>query len=111
MPSTANVFHVPFGERIIDFVQPNETQIVMLARYASVAERNPSSAVVAIARIFDVMDALILDPADRTWLEDEMIAGNVEFNDFIRVLDMVREEGQAVVEPKKAVRGRPRSAR
>lgn len=105
------VFQVPFGDRIIDFTQPTEAQAVMLARFAGVAERNPGTAVFAIARIFDVIDALVVESGDRAWLEDELIAGNVEISEFIAVLDMMKQEAVAAAEPKKAVRGRPRSAR
>jgi hypothetical protein len=105
------VFQVPFGDHKIDFMQPTEAQAVMLARFAGVAERNPGSAVFAIARIFDVIDALVVKAADRAWLEDELIAGRVEIGEFIAVLDMIKQEATAASEPKKAVRGRPRSAR
>lgn len=94
-------FEVPFktgedsDDRVIVFKQPTEGQAAIMARAVRKAERGGKAALEAVALILDVIDALCVDKADRDWLEDGLIAGTVELNDFISVLDGINKQGNA----------------
>jgi hypothetical protein len=103
-------FDVTFGEREITFNPPNEGQSAIIARAVRKANRGGRAALDAIALVLDVIDALVVNPEDRDFLEDGLIDTSIELNDFIGVLDGING-GKDEPKPAKTVATRARSGR
>jgi hypothetical protein len=117
MTEAADIFEVPiqlvdplgleeFDAVLVKFYQPNDTQMVMLARGASLAQRMPTKAVHGVAQILDVLDALVVEPEQREWLTDNMIKGLVQLDNLRDVIEGFRtdEREQANSKPKLPVK-------
>lgn len=101
--------------RDIEIKLPNEIQLMMFQRLFNrvqsesldVMERMNS-----VGRILDVVESLIVSPADRGWVVDLMIDGNLDLADLTPLLNAIVEgmkEKNAEAPVKAPVRrGRPK---
>lgn len=97
-------FEVTFGDRKIEFKPPTEGQIAVIGKGAWLAQRGGAGNTVnAVALILNVIDKMVMDPKDRNWLEDGLIDGTLDLNDFIGVLDGINagKEDTPKSKPKK----------
>jgi hypothetical protein len=103
-------FEVTFGERTIEFKQPSDGQLAVIARGVRKAKRGGgSNTIEAIGLILDVIDKLAVDPNDRDWLEEGLTDASIDLEDFIGVLDGINSDGEDVKEtphPVSAARAR-----
>lgn len=58
-----------------------------------------------ISKILDVLQSMCVDPMDQLWLEDEMLAGRLEFTEMTPLLGALNEDQE-----KKPVNRRARRA-
>lgn len=80
-------FPVEFGDRRITFNQPTEGQMAVIGKAVWLAKRGGENVINGVGLILNVIDKLVVDIADRNWLEDGLMDGSVGLNDFIGVLD------------------------
>jgi hypothetical protein len=71
--------------RDIVFNWPTEGQFAMLVRFANAATRASSTAgnIDAVARMLDVMMAMIDSPDDRNFVEDGLISSEITLQDMM----------------------------
>ena len=95
MAQEQNTFPHELLGRKIWFKYPERTQILMLERFrmqAKAAARleDDKQAVPAILSVtmktLNVIDALFIDPDDRDWVEEQMVAGKIQAEDLFPVL-------------------------
>lgn len=97
--------------KVIMFTQPSEGQLSLIARGVRKAKRGGPDAVDGIGLILDVIDKLVVDPADRNWLEDGLMDTTVDLDDFIAVLDGVNVGDEQASKPHPVTPSRARSGR
>jgi hypothetical protein len=110
--------NVTILDRDIEVTQPTGTQLALLAREYGNLKRllgsNDEGAGLKVAHslrnVLNIMEKLIKEQVDREFLEDEMIAGNLELDALIPMLSEVFKVEQAPAKPA-ARRGRPQRSR
>lgn len=95
--------------REIKFRRPNDTQMLLVGRLLRRAESVRSKAeggeadeaqvtgtVHELSKILDIIDSMVVDEEDRSWLEDQMVLGAVDMSALTSTLGSGEDE-----EPKK----------
>lgn len=104
-------FTVTMLDRDITFKAPTDGQIAQMLRYVNAAQRAKSTAdsVNAIARMLDVLMAIIESDEDRNWVDDGLVSGDLELKDMMEPMEAFVAEQQEEAPkngPKTATRGR-----
>jgi hypothetical protein len=77
---------VPVRDRNIVVRQLIDTQLFLLSREARLASRedtDPQRRMVAIARIFDILESAVVQEEDREYLMDLTVSGDLELKDLL----------------------------
>ena len=85
----------PLLDRQVVVRQLNEAQLALLAREAGRLSRGAlegKDAMIAVARIMDIMEQTVVQQEDRDFLTDQMIAGKLELRDLMGALTVFGEE-------------------
>jgi hypothetical protein len=100
---------VPVRDRNIVVRQLIDTQLFLLSREARLASRDetdPQRRMVAIARIFDILESAVVQEEDRDYLMDLTVAGDLELKDLLGFITAFADD-----EKPKVRRGRVASKR
>lgn len=105
--SAVKQYAAQFGGRLVMIREINDAQRMILSSMLRQLKSNPGQdAVVSIfAKLFNLINHLIISDEDRQWLEDEILAGNLDIDDFA----VIFQPASTPVEPaaaKKPRRGR-----
>jgi hypothetical protein len=87
--------------------QLNDAQLLLLAREARLAEREGTDnqrRLMAVGRIFDLLESAVVQDEDREYLMDLTVAGDLSVGDLMGFVTAFRDEGE---EKPKVRRGRP----
>jgi len=81
-------FTVTIKDREVVFLMPTDGQVAQLSRAVNVAQRSRSgeTMVPAVARMLDVLMAMVKDDDDRDFLDDGMVSGDVLLDDMMVVM-------------------------
>lgn len=96
-------------DREVEVRPLNETQLALLAREAGRLTRgnlDGRGAVMAVARMMDLMEKAVVQPEDVEWLTEQMMDGKLALNDLLPALSIFDEEEPAA-KPAVVRRGRP----
>lgn len=125
MSDEAKTFTMKLAGRDIEFRRSNLGQIIMLQRTAYRAiqraqEETDETARVTgaskgMVKVLDFVDSLVVKDEDREFIEAQMLAGTIEWEDLMRVLsggkDDVVADDEAPAKPvKRAPRKSPKAA-
>ena len=100
---------VPVKGRDINLRRLNDAQLLLLAREARLAQRDDTDRqrrLMSVGRIFDLLESAVIEEADREYLMDLTVAGNLELADMMGFITAFAEE-DAEDEKPKVRRGRP----
>lgn len=96
MSDEATTFTMSLAGRKIEFRKPHLGQILILQRIAqrSIAQardRGDDAALAAamqesLMKTLNFIDTLFVDEKDRQFVEDEMLAGNIDYKDVLKTL-------------------------
>jgi hypothetical protein len=93
--SSAETFVRTIGEREIEFRPPTDAQMLVIGRMIKVVEgidendvTQVSGSVQKVSRVLDIIDYMVVDPADRDWLEDRIVAGELVMSQLTEVFDV-----------------------
>lgn len=81
--------------RDIQVRQLTDAQLLLLSRDGRLAQREDADRglrMAAVGRLFDVLESLVQDPADKQYLLDLVVQGELELNDLTPFLTAFREE-------------------
>ncbi len=96
---------IPISGREITVRQLTDGQLTLIMREARVIQRDTVETerrMVGAARLFDIMESMVVTEEDREFVLDEIVAGKVELRDLLAGLKAFSEE-----EKPKVRRGRP----
>lgn len=94
---------VPLGGREVEMRKPTEGALVVLARVyrgmpktenaaeSDVSQETRAKMIRSMGTLGSIVDAMIVDPDDKDWLEESMIDGSVPLED---VFDSIRVAGE-----------------
>ncbi len=108
--SSVDTRTIPISGRDITVHKLSDAQFVLMAREAKQVQRDstdPERRVVAAARLFDILESMLVIEDERDFVLDEIIAGKIELNDL---LAGIRAFGDEPAKPK-VRRGRPPTKR
>lgn len=98
---------VPILERQVVVRALNETQMALIAREAGRLTRgnlDGRAAVMAVARVMDIMEKAVVQPEDVEFLTEQMIDGKLSLQDLLPMLSVF---GEPEVTAPAVRRGRP----
>jgi hypothetical protein len=75
---------LPFNGKPIKFYRPNDAQATIVTMTSSISKNRDASVIV---RFFRVIEALVVRPEDWTWMEDQMITGDIEVRSFFDLVE------------------------
>lgn len=98
---TDSTHAVTVNDREISFKAPTDGQILVLSRLMRGAKQidtdDPEQinlGLTEMSKILDIIDAMIEDPIDRDWVEEQMIKGTLDLNALLEGFqDAVNGEG------------------
>lgn len=96
------------GDRDVTFKRPTDSQWAALVKYSEIVRRNPERTLQGIARMLEVIDNMVVEPDDRLYLEDLMVAGTLDMAELVRVIEKFDEEA---AKPAKKAPARARRVR
>lgn len=95
--TTTQSRYVDFRGRRVEVKPPTDGQLMVISRFARRFAAGPDGsapnfatadqAVNALSRVFDIIAAVIVHPADADWVEDLVMSGTV---DIVDTLDLLR---------------------
>lgn len=95
MADEVTTFTMTLAGREIGFKRPVLGQVILLQRMAIRSRAAAESAepddradhmTTIMIRTLDFIETLILDPADRDFVEEQMMAGNIDYPDLLKAL-------------------------
>jgi uncharacterized protein YacL len=93
--SDTETFVRTIGEREIEFRPPTDAQMLVIGRMMKVVQgidendiTQVTGSVQKVSRVLDIIDSMVVDPADRGWLEDQIVAGKLVMNQLTEVFDV-----------------------
>ena len=101
---------VDFRGRTLIIQKPNDAQIALMAREARLLERDGVEGgrkVAGAARMFDILEGMVVGEDDREWVTEEIVAGKVVLTDLTDFITAFRDEE----EKPRVRRGRPPTKR
>lgn len=116
MSDEVETFSMPLAGRQILFKRASLGQVIVLRRNAermiklAESEEGQGVAVVqSVVKTLDFIETLIVSEQDRQFIEDEMLAGNIDWQDLVKVIGGAPDE-RADDEPVKPVRRAPKKS-
>lgn len=103
---------VPLRDRTITIKMIGDAQLALLAREARLLTRDgiPGERKVSgAARMFDIMESMVVSEEDREYVEDLIATGGLDLREFLGFIEAFKEE--APPEKPKVRRGRPPTKR
>lgn len=123
MSDEADTFDMTLAGRPITFRRAHVGQILMLQRGAMRAisqaqqeqgeDKRIAGVSTAMVRVLDFIDSQIVSPDDRQFVEDQMLAGTISWEDLTKALggpQAVQAPDDEAPKPKRAPRKSPRAA-
>lgn len=88
-------FTMPLAGREVTFHRAGVGQVIMLNRAArkhlaqaeqASDEQRAEATSMAMAKVLDFIESLIVDPADKEFVEDQMLQGNIDWEDLMAAI-------------------------
>lgn len=107
------------GGREILFRPPTQAQLLIVGRLVRTSRQfvdtddkemdrvQIQGGVEKMSMILDVIDSMVINPADRDFLEQQMIAGKLDLGELMEAFDTGEDEGEPAKPVKKAVVRKP----
>lgn len=86
---------VSVAGRVVKARLPTDAQFMLLLKELRALQRNADStaeAVRSLARVFAILENLVVDERDRDAIADDIAAGTVRFADLAALIQMLRHE-------------------
>lgn len=99
---------VPVKGRNVVVRKLNDAQLLLLAREARLAQREDTEKqrrLVAVGRLFDLLESAVVQEEDRDYLMDLTVAGDLELTDMMGFITAFTDDNED--EKPKVRRGRP----
>lgn len=95
-----DTFTRTIGDREITFKPPTDAQFLVLGRLLRLTDKlgedevKLAGSVHQLSKILDIIDSMVVNPADRDWLEEQILAGTADLTAIMEVFKAEVEEGQ-----------------
>lgn len=94
---------VTVRDREIQVKQLTDAQLLLLSRDARLAQKETADRnlrMAAVARLFDILESLVQDPADKEYLVDLVVQGELELVDLTPFLTAFKDDMEQQEKPK-----------
>lgn len=91
-----------------------DAQLMLLGREARLArspETDSERRLTAVARLFDILESVIVEPADQEYCVDLTVKGQLKLKDLTGFIDVFSEDSEEQIEQPRVRRGRPSAKR
>lgn len=91
-------FTRPISGRDIEFRLPSDAQLLVLGRLLRLTERmgedegKIAGSVHQLSKVLDIIDSMIINEEDRSWVEDRILEGTLDLSAIMEVFRAEAEE-------------------